>query len=338
MLDSRAPEDQGFQPAVDVRNIGLRLPSNLNDNQIYPDMTRLPAVSEGWTEMSFFRIQAESCRRVRPIVDAPGMGPANSLLEIRESRKNIKGVDGRLQAMYGVSTRSEGLTGLPRIAMQHVSTASKKMLFVLQLQEQIIMQKQKQNRTQDKEASEALKRTFTLACDVLKSSHVLLKGDLASKFNWFFSMYTQWYALTYVLRCLCSSSSGLETDRAWILVEELFPGFHASPDEFEHGSIWRYLGMLRRQALLARQHAGLPTAVEASNIHYHRLQLLPDANTATAYGTATLSEPMDSSSDGGFSFSDFSIPGVMLLTDWDAVINGYLDDNDSYGMDFDMAQ
>ncbi|KAJ5291647.1 hypothetical protein N7478_000898 [Penicillium angulare] len=362
VLDSRAPEDQGVQPAVDIRNIGMRLPLNLNDNQIYPDMTQLPVASTGWTEMSFFLIQAESCRRVRPIVDAQGMGSANPLLDIEDGRNHIRDLDDRLQEMFGISPRSGGLTGLPRIAMQHISMACKKVLFVLQLQEQLIMQKK--NRTHDKGTSEALKQTFALACDALESSHVLL-NDLASKFNWFFSMYTQWYALTYVMRCLCSSSNHgrLETERAWFLVEELFPhelNFQASSvgdqGEYNHGSIWRYVGMLRDQALSVRKRAGLPVGTAAvgaqppSNIQFDGWQL-PDAintafpasgSTATGYETTSLpgfgQQPKGSSSQDPFSFSDLSMPGAMLLTDWDAVINGYIYDNESFRRDFDMVQ
>ena len=54
VLDSRAPEDQGLQSTVDLMNRELRLPLNVNENQICPDMTRIPLESDSWTEMSFF--------------------------------------------------------------------------------------------------------------------------------------------------------------------------------------------------------------------------------------------------------------------------------------------
>ena len=348
VLDSRAPEDQGFQPAVDVRNNELRLPLNLNDDQIYPDMARLPAASEGWTEMSFFLIQAESCRLVRPIVDAQGRQCTDSLLEIREKKKIIKD-EKYFQDKFGVSSRSEALTDLQRITMQHVSTACKKMLFVLQLREEIITRKQKEAIDAN---PNALKHSFKLACDALESSHVLLKGGLASRFNWFFNMYTQCYALAYVLRCICSSIGGPEIERLWFLVEELFPrelSFPGHPvgvhDGFNQGSIWSYLDMLRHQALSVRQHARPPVSTADivtqpfSNGSHYTSQALPDAgitalsgSTATANGISTFSEMgrevMSNSSQSGFSFPDLSMPDIPFLPDWNAVINGCLQDGD----------
>ena len=353
VLDSRAPEDQGFQPVVDARNSELRLPLNLNDDQIYPGMTRLPAASEGWTEMSFFLIQAESCRLVRPIVDAQERQSADPLLEIREKRKTIEDPEQYFQNRFGVSPRSEGLTDLARIAMQQVSMACRKMLFVLQLREEIITRNQME--TQDDATPDALKQSFKMACDALESGHVLLKGGIASRFNWFFNMYTQWYALTYVLRCLCSSPSGLETERAWFLVEELLPrdlGLHGNPagahDEFDRGSIRSYLDMVRHQALLARKDTGLPVntanigAQSFSSGKHYTPQLIPDAgitpltsSTATAHGTSTLPElgqEFMGISSQGVSFLDLSMPDIPFLPDWNAVINGCLNggDHESY--------
>lgn len=350
VLDSRAPEDQGFQPAVDVRNGELRLPLNLNDDQIYPEMVRLPTSSNGWTEMSFFLIQAESCRLVRPIADTQGTQAADSLLEIREKRKDIKDPGEYFRRRFGVLPGSEGLTDLQRVAIRHVSTGSEKMLFVLQLREEMTMRKQKE--TQDDATPDTLKQPFKLACDVLESGHVLLKGGLAPRFNWFFKIYTQWYALTYVLRCLCSIPSGLETARAWVLVDELFPrelSFHGNSaerrDKFDHGSIWSYLDKLRNQALSIRNHARL--LVNATEIRSqsfsgdscHTSQLLLDAtmtplsgSTATAHGTSTLvefgQEFMSHCSQGATSFLDMSMPDVPFLPDWNAVINASLGNGD----------
>ena len=79
VLDSRAPEDQGFEPTVDIMNRKLRLPLNVNDNQICPDMTCLPMESNGWTEMSFFLIQTESCRLLHPVLDTQEQHAADAL-------------------------------------------------------------------------------------------------------------------------------------------------------------------------------------------------------------------------------------------------------------------
>ena len=350
VLESRAPEDQGFQPTVDIINRELRLPSNVNDNQIYPDMARFPVESDGWTEMSFFLIQTESCRLLHPTLDTREQHSADAVLDITEKRKIIQEHGQYLSAKYGISSGSGTPTDLSRIAVQHTTTAAKKMEFVLQLREEISMRKQKGS--QDDATPDVLKPSFKLACDALESNYVLLKEDLASRFRWFFNMYTQWYALAYVLRCLCSNPSGFETERAWTLVEELFPremsldghsaGIH---DEHGHASIWRCLDLLRHRALSMRQHAQLSVATTAdveiqssSSDDHYTSQLPPNTEIpprtrtiATAYGMSSL-PVWSQESIGDFNQNflpslDLSMPDIPYLPDWNAVINGWLNDD-----------
>lgn len=348
VLDSRAPEDQGFQPTVDVMNRGLRLPLNVNDNQICPDMTDFPVESEGWTEMSFFLIQTESCRLLHPILDTQEQNSADALLDITAKRKIMQEHGKYLSAKYGISFGTETSIDMTRIAIQHITTARKKMEFVLQLREEISIENSKG--AQDDVTPDVLKPSFKLACDGLESNYVLLKEGLASRFKWFFNMYTQWYALAYVLRCLCSSPYGFETERAWALVEELFPrgmsfydhsaGIH---DEYGHNTIWRCLNMLRYKALSLRQHAQVSVATadiesqSTSSGEHCTSELLPDTEilqstrmTETAHGVSTLPELgqefITDSDQSIFSSLDLSMPEIPFLPDWNAVINGCLND------------
>lgn len=352
MLDSRAPEDQGFQPTVDIMNQGLRLPLNVNDDQIYPDMTSFPVESNGWTEMSFFLIQTDSCRLLHPILGTQEQHSADAL-DITEKKKFIQEHGQYLSAKYGILSGSGTATDLSRIAEQHITTACKKMEFVFQLREEIIMQKQNeaQNEAQNDTISDVIKASFKLACDALESHSVLLKEGLASKFRWFFTMYTQWYALAYVLRCLCSSPCGFATERAWALVEELYPRRKSShdhspglDDEYGYDSVWRYLRVLRSRALSSRQNAQQAVAVPNAEIALSSggrpcsTQSLPDieiprptGTTSTARGVFALPELSQDMVTGFipniFSSPDLSMPELLFWSDWNAVMNGGLNDD-----------
>jgi hypothetical protein len=322
-------------------NRGLRLPLNVNDNQIYPGMTRLPMESHGWTEMSFFLIQTESCRLLHPILSIQEQYSANDFLNIREKR-NLMDEHGRiLMAKYGMVAGDAAPTDLSRIAFQHTATARKKMQFVLQLREEISMQKQKD--AQDDAISDVHKQSFKLACDALECSRVLLREGNTSRsgFQWFFEMYTQWYALAYVLRCLCSSPRGPETERAWALVEELFPVGMSLDDKYAHGSIWSYLNLLRSQASSLRQHDQRPSSESNENsIFSHNpppdFRIPPSADTTAttttpppaAHGTSSFPElDQELTTDSNqtfFSSLDLSMPEFPFLPDWNAIINGCL--------------
>ncbi len=349
VLDSRASEDQGCPPTVDLTNRELRVPLNVNDDQIYPDMTHFPAESRRWTEMSFFLIQIESCRKVHPILDRQEQHSGDALLDIREKRKMIRDPAQYLAEKYDIAPGSKSGTpgDLLRIAIQHVTTACKKMEFVLQLREEIYMREQKE--AQEDATPDVLKLSFKLACDTLESSHVLLKEGLASRFTWLFNMYTQWYALAYVLRCLCSSPSprGFEADRAWALVEGLFPrgpslqGHPAAAtvhDEHGHGRIWKFLNQLRHQAWSLRQHAQISAtaadvgAQPSGGGRYWTSQLVPDAEILPPTGT-TAADPgrpiipewvpefIACPDQSVFSSLDLLMPEIPFLPDWNAVIN-----------------
>ncbi|PNP56930.1 hypothetical protein THARTR1_03077 [Trichoderma harzianum] len=340
VLESRASEDQGFQPTIDITNTGLRLPLNVNDDQIYPDMTHYPAESPRWTEMSFFLIQIDSCRVIHPILDKQQQRSGNALLDIRENGRRIRDPAQYMAEKYGITPGSKSVTpiNLPRIATQHVITACEKMKFVLQLREEISKSKQKE--AQDDDATpDVLKPSFKLACDCLESSHMLLKEGLASRFTWLFSMYTQWYALAYVLRCLCSNSSprGLEADRAWALVEGLFPrgpNTQSHPaavhDEHGHGRIWKFLNQLRHQAWSLREHAQTDVGVQPSNggrcWTYQRFSdvetLPPTIDPGTSIVPEWVSEFPASSDQSVFASLDSWMPEIPFLPDWNAVING----------------
>lgn len=353
VLDSRAPEDQGFQPKIDIVNRDLRLPLNVNDNQLCPDMTRLPEEPDGWTEMSFFLLQTESCRLLHPILDTQGQHSADALLDITEKRKIIEEHGQYVSSKYRISSSvTEMPTDLSSIAMHHVTNAAKKMKFVLQLREEISMEKQKGTQNNTTPTSDIFKPSFKLACEGLESYYALMMTGPSFRFKWFFTMYTPWYALAYVLRCLCSNPCGLGTEQAWVLVEELFPrdmGLHShsagsssSDDNYGNNSIWKCLNLLRYKALSSRQHAQLSeTTADVEIQPSSSSQLLP-ADTETlpstrtleiANGTSTvpagLGQEVSSDFDQNiFSSLDLSMSEIQFLPDWNAVINGCIDDDD----------
>ncbi|KAL7788537.1 hypothetical protein V8C43DRAFT_323775 [Trichoderma afarasin] len=344
VLESRASEDQGFQPTVDITNTGLRLPLNANDDQIYPDMTHFPEESRGWTEMSFFLIQIDACRVIHPILDRQQKDSSDIFRSIRKNGRSISNPVQYMTEKYGIALGSESLTpaNLPHIAMQHVTTACKKMDFVLQLRKEISISKQKEAQDDDL-TSDVPKISFKMACECLESSHVLLKEGLASRFTWLFSMYTQWYALAYVLRCLCSNPSprGFEADRVWALVQGLIPrgpslqGQLAVHDEHGHGRIWKFLNQLRRRAWSLRRHAPAFTATKdvwvqpSDGERYWTRQRFPEAeilpptmDSGTSFVPEWVSEFPASSDQSLFASLDLLMPEIPFLPDWNAVING----------------
>lgn len=331
VLDSRAPEDQGFQTTVDLCNQQPRLPLNVNDNQLYPDMPHLPTESKQWTEMSFFLIQTESCRKILPFLDTQQRNATYSLTDVREKRKLIQDPFQHLSEKYGFSIESQRGTGsLQDIAIRHVITACKKMDFILQLQEDICLRKQSEKRKE--KAPHTSKSSVQLACDALESSDLLLSRGFTRQFQWFFNMYTQWYALVYVLRSLniINKGCGMEDSRAWGLADECFSRTSyltgdcsvSLHDEQEHGRIWKLVNLLRRQVALKRQDTE-PCAQNNGQVYGSNGVSAPQLSETNDAGATGFLEWDDASMFMNAPEEAFSLlmPEMPFLPDWNAVIN-----------------
>ncbi|OQD86763.1 hypothetical protein PENANT_c007G11380 [Penicillium antarcticum] len=346
VLDSRAPEDQGFELTLDVLHRGLRLPLNINDDQLFPSMTQLPVESAGWTEMSFFLIQTDSCRLLHPILGTREQSSAHALSDITAKRKMIKERINFMSSKY--ETTSSTASHLSRIAMQHLATACKKMEFMLQLREEISLQKQNDFQATESK-TETLKPSFKLACDSMECNYILLNNEFSLGFKWLFTTYTPWYALAYVLRCLCNNPCGPNTKRAWALVEGVLPhelslsGFSAETQgETGHGSIWKCLALLRRQTLLSRNAQRTVVGDDSNNDDNESL----GAGHVESQGTELLSthtvpngtslpelgiheqDFIADSTQNIFSTWEFGDSGIPFLPEWNAVINGSLAEDD----------
>lgn len=349
VLDSRAPEDQGFELTIDVFNRGLRLPLNIDDHQIFPSMTQLPVESVGWTEMSFFLIQTESCRLLHPVLGTREISPTDALPDLVAKRKMIQERTQHVSSKYGISTKVPG--NLPLIAMQHLTTACKKMEFMLQLREEVDMRKRNGS---DDDTADVLRSSFALACDSLESCFVLLKGGLSLGFKWLFTTYTPWYALAYVLRCLSNNPCGPNTERAWTLVEGVFPQELNLPGLSEtkengHGSIWKCLVLLKHQALSSRasqmsvyNQAQVPGECLASpslDLEDRSRGIEPPLDSTTphvsafpGYGVIPDQDFRVDPDQNVFSSFDFRMAEVPYLPEWNAVIHGSLMDANNSGI------
>jgi hypothetical protein len=295
-------------------NQGLRLPLNINDDQMYPSMSELPTETEGWTEMTFFLVQAEACWLLHPVIGNRGHSPTDTITDITEKRKFIEERCQNLLNRYDLASERPS-SELSRLAFQHLTTARYKMDFILRLREELITRKQGDAQKDDDGCTHRL--SFKIACDELES-HCACKKDM--KFKWLFTAYTQWYALAYVLRCLCNVPNAPDTDYVWSLIEDAFPDYmhqlSTTEDGKEHATIWKCLSLLRHQALLLRSSQ---LGIEASQIE------MPTRNS-------TIKNPIFESAENTVLSLDFLSSDPQFLSDWNAVINSCFVEGDGMGM------
>ena len=87
MLDLRASEDQGTDLTIPSGSFDTKIPLNINDEDISPDLKQMPTERDGLTDMSFARTYFESGDVMRQMMapgvknDAAGLQTESHLLE-----------------------------------------------------------------------------------------------------------------------------------------------------------------------------------------------------------------------------------------------------------------
>ncbi|KAK5197659.1 hypothetical protein LTR92_001901 [Exophiala xenobiotica] len=339
LLDSRAPEDHGFELTVDILNPDhQRLPLNVDDSQLCPDMKALPAESQGWTGMSFFLVQIEAARLLYPILGTRENAATDVLSDVAAKRKMIEDHSKWLHKTYFSS--AEPSHRLYAVAYQHYMTACKKIEFMLHLREELHHQRTKP--TSGPVVPALAPPSFGSACDALASSWTLLSGEVSGQFSWLFKTYTQWYALAYVLRCLCATPASPHSDRAWGLVDDIFssigqlnePSGDATVGSSSDG-IWAFLVQLRDQAISMRIPSTSPPSQsrrdnQAGDVNAVEFSQHPDCLSGAASPPCPdiQQQRLESLPDWqqGNPFSNISLTDFPWVPGWHAVITGSLDD------------
>ncbi|RYP54772.1 hypothetical protein DL768_000500 [Monosporascus sp. mg162] len=99
--------------------------------------------------------------------------------------------------------------------------------------------------------------TLRTAVSIMElSHHSSSAGPLAPRFGWWSATYVQWHPLAVALAELCGGGIGGElADRAWRVIDEVFPLWAERIADTKRGTLWRPIRKLYRKAKAARRAA-----------------------------------------------------------------------------------
>ncbi|KAI1338327.1 fungal-specific transcription factor domain-containing protein [Xylariaceae sp. FL0016] len=80
-------------------------------------------------------------------------------------------------------------------------------------------------------------------------------GPYGNAHNWWGDSYPQWHPLAVTLAELCVQTRGELVDRAWAVVDNVFPEWSEIIADTKRGSLWRPIRKLHKKAKAARQAA-----------------------------------------------------------------------------------
>ncbi|KAF1980872.1 hypothetical protein K402DRAFT_408875 [Aulographum hederae CBS 113979] len=250
LLDARSSEDHGCDPTIVESQFDTKLPLNVNDDQLTPDMKDFPEPLIGCTQMTFNLIRFEIANTLRKIQYTPP-GPkrcneffATVSLEQKEQWVNEahKHMEERYLKHCDMSVPLYWVTAtVARLIM------SKMWLMIYHPYQRLDGGSSLPQETRDK--------LFLTSLEQMEYSTLLETEARTKKWGWLFRTYVQWHAIAFLLTELCTRTKGEYVDRAWTAVEGTMRrrwGADSTSSKLK-GHLWRPLRKLEAKARAARQ-------------------------------------------------------------------------------------
>lgn len=246
LLDVRASEDHGTDPQIHESMYDTRLPLNVNDDDIYPEMTETPPDREGCTDVTFCLIRCEitcalrranySCPGARFRMGNPGPSIENcermiQIISNRVEERYIKHCDMNIPIHWASATVGRLILAKLWLVVHHPMTRKDRVTTVSQATRQSL---------------------FMTAIEVLEFSRLLEVDPKTAKWGWLVRTNMQWHCVAFVLSEVCVRPICPVTDRAWNAISVLYSDWKSQATH-KKGMLWRPLAALMKRATASRE-------------------------------------------------------------------------------------
>jgi hypothetical protein len=207
-LDGRAAEDYGLQNISDHNLIvGVDLPLNVEDADLYPEMKELPTPRLGFTKMTLVLVNIEVARAWSQLLHAGS--PTGAMREPFRARIVKEAVD-KLSDML---SRCNSVVPPQRMA----AGVSK---FILRKLDLVSRQRDAMNYAIENDSQNlAAEEYFLEAVSVLEDADLIWSDELLRPYRWSMHAYRQFQMMLYIVWYLCVRPLGPQTERALAAVE-----------------------------------------------------------------------------------------------------------------------
>ncbi|KAH6639679.1 fungal-specific transcription factor domain-containing protein [Boeremia exigua] len=254
VLDARSSEDHGCDPTIVEAQFDAKMPLNVNDADLHPDMIEPPPERTGFTDMTFCLIRFEVANIFRRILYIPpGPVRCTSLFANLSINDKEKWITDCHQAMEEKYLKNCDMT----VPICWVSaTISRLIMSKMWLVVYHPHQRKDGGASLPQETRDKL---FITSLENIEYSILLETEARTMKWGWLFRTYVQWHAIAFLLSELCVRTKGEAVERAWRALEATagrwwFPLNEASPyRKGQQGCLWKPLRKLLAKARAARE-------------------------------------------------------------------------------------
>ncbi|KAJ5444234.1 uncharacterized protein N7458_008106 [Penicillium daleae] len=245
LMDVRSSEDHGTDPLINENMYDTRLPLNINDDDITPEMTETPSEREGVTDVTFCLIRCEitsalrranySCPGVRFRLgeSGPGIERCERMIQIISNRveeRYIKHCDMNIPIHWAIATVGRLILAKLWLVVHHPMTRKDRVINVSQATRESL---------------------FLTAIEVLEFGRLLETDPKTAKWGWLFRTNMQWHGLAFVLSEVCVRPICPVTDRAWNAIQGIYVEWERQATH-KKGMLWRPLAALMKRAASTR--------------------------------------------------------------------------------------
>lgn len=239
-LDARIAEEHNIEPSILDYMCDTRLPSNINDMNLDPDMTQ-PAVDQtGKTEMLYSLVRFQASHFSRRVLFSDQVCRRNGYEILTPVQKRDK-ID---EFWEDIETKYLSLCD-KNIDLNFITVTSVRLIIV---KWKLAVSKPLANEKQDNGMGMCFRKTCE---EVLQCAHALRQYEKGRRWLWLFQTYVEWDALTYLLMDLCLMPETQTTDTTWKVIDEVYYYWRDVSDVFKDRR-WERIEDLRREALAAR--------------------------------------------------------------------------------------
>lgn len=245
LMDVRSSEDHGTDPLIHENMYDVRLPLNVNDDDLRPDMTEAPKEKEGFTDVTFCLIRCEITSALRRVnyacpgnrfrlgTAAPSLESCERMIQILSNRveeRYIKHCDMNIPIHWACATVGRLILAKLWLVVHHPMT----------------------RKDQTTKLSQATRESlFHTAIEVLEFGRLLEADPKTAKWGWLFRTNMQWHGVAFVLSEVCVRPICPVSDRAWNAINGLYSDWKLSATN-KKGMLWRPLAALMKRAAATR--------------------------------------------------------------------------------------
>ncbi|KAF2119645.1 fungal-specific transcription factor domain-containing protein [Lophiotrema nucula] len=239
MLDARAAEDQGTDLTITSDSFDTKFPLNINDTDIQPDTSIVPAERDTVTDMSFSRISAGIVQVHRQLM-APEAGLTIASLD--EKSRILSGIYQSFERQYlKYSNETNNIAYWFAVVFARLIMAKLTLVAFLP----VLFSSPTQEFTDDIRT-----KLLFAAIEVAENNHALNAEPRCRHWRWLHQTCTFWHAIVYLAIDISRRDWAPSTERAWVALHSnwLIP---ARPTSNRTSEFWV---PVRRLMHRARKH------------------------------------------------------------------------------------